>query len=494
MKYFKKVCAIAMAFTMATAAITVPVQAATLYTSNALYRGKSGMDTTQIKYLQYNLRGMDCYYGDIDGSFGPATAEAVKKYQRKYGLDVDGSAGPQTLNSIVSEVKAVQNKLRELGYYNDEADGVFGPGTTEAVKSFQRDYGLSADGYVGPNTIEKLNSASSSQGAVQGANNAVSAAKAISDGPYKIESALDNNAVIDIAGGRNGNMENVQLWKWDDVDQQRFRVKYEGNGYYSIVAVHSNKSLDGEDRGAYSNVYQYEQNNTDMQRWVLEPAGGNYYYIKNKRTGLYLDACDGKSDNGTNVWFYEGNGTDAQKWKFVEVSGSSGKNNSSSNIDSKIQEFVRIAEETAESKEPDSQKREKCQKLFGAKPTEPWCVMFVVWAANKAGIPLEKGSSAQYDVSIKYTASSSACYNWCVANGRFSTTPEVGSLIFIKNYDPDRYSLPAGHIGIVVGISGNKLITVEGNTGAKESINGKVQRKDTRKISDSSILGYGRLY
>lgn len=492
MKYFKKVCAIAMAFTMATATICVPVQAATLYTSNALYRGKSGMDTTQIKYLQYNLRGMDCYYGDIDGSFGPATAEAVKKYQRKYGLDVDGSAGPQTLNSIVSEVKTVQNKLRELGYYNDEADGVFGPGTTEAVKSFQRDYGLSADGYVGPNTIEKLNSASSSQGAVQGANNAVSAAKAITDGTYKIESALDNNAVIDIAGGRNGNMENVQLWKWDDVDQQRFRVKYEGNGYYSIVAVHSNKSLDGEDRGAYSNVYQYEQNNTDMQRWVLEPAGGNYYYIKNKRTGLYLDACDGKSDNGTNVWFYEGNGTDAQKWKFVEVSGSSGKNNSSSNIDSKIQEFVRIAEREAGVK-ADSNRNVKYNQWFGM-PGQPWCVMFVVWTANQAGIPLEKGSSAQYDVSIKYTASSSACYNWCVANGRFSTTPEVGSLIFIKNQGSDRNTYPAEHTGIVVGISGNKLITVEGNTGYDSYRYGKVQRKETRKISDSNILGYGRLY
>lgn len=55
-------------------------------------------------------------------------------------------------------VRAVQRRLKELGYYKGSADGDFGPATEKAVKEFQQANGLSADGKVGQKTLEKLNS------------------------------------------------------------------------------------------------------------------------------------------------------------------------------------------------------------------------------------------------------------------------------------------------------------------------------------------------
>ena len=56
------------------------------------------------------------------------------------------------------DVKYAQEQLLKKGYDvgRSGADGIFGNGTLEAVKSFQRDNGLNADGVVGPRTWEKL--------------------------------------------------------------------------------------------------------------------------------------------------------------------------------------------------------------------------------------------------------------------------------------------------------------------------------------------------
>lgn len=54
------------------------------------------------------------------------------------------------------DVKAVQKKLRQWGYYEGEVDGIFGSGTKKAVIKFQQKNGLTADGIVGEKTAEAL--------------------------------------------------------------------------------------------------------------------------------------------------------------------------------------------------------------------------------------------------------------------------------------------------------------------------------------------------
>lgn len=55
-----------------------------------------------------------------------------------------------------NENKAVQQKLKELGFYKGSVDGVYGSGTKNAVIAFQKSRGLTADGIVGARTAKAL--------------------------------------------------------------------------------------------------------------------------------------------------------------------------------------------------------------------------------------------------------------------------------------------------------------------------------------------------
>lgn len=81
----------------------------------------------------------------------------------------DGAADAATLKqgSTGDKVREMQQKLKSWGYYDGAVDGIFGSGTREAVKYFQRVNGLSADGVVGAATAAALGmtlSSSSSSG------------------------------------------------------------------------------------------------------------------------------------------------------------------------------------------------------------------------------------------------------------------------------------------------------------------------------------------
>ena len=54
-------------------------------------------------------------------------------------------------------VRAVQERLTDLGYEPGGIDGIFGRNTTKAVKDFQRKFGfLKVDGVVGMQTWDVL--------------------------------------------------------------------------------------------------------------------------------------------------------------------------------------------------------------------------------------------------------------------------------------------------------------------------------------------------
>ena len=149
-----------------------------------LRMGSTGSDVSD---LQKRLKELGYYTGSIDGMFSTGTQSAVISFQSANALTADGIAGRATQDKLYSttavaksisasgtttsysllkngsygtEVRKLQVRLAELGYYSGGADGVYGTSTESAVKAFQRNNNLTADGQAGSATQTRLYSAS----------------------------------------------------------------------------------------------------------------------------------------------------------------------------------------------------------------------------------------------------------------------------------------------------------------------------------------------
>ena len=71
------------------------------------------------------------------------------------------------MGSTGSEVRQIQTKLKNWGYYNYTVDGIYGTRTKNADISFQKKNGLSVDGIAGPKTLAAMGISSSSSSSGQ---------------------------------------------------------------------------------------------------------------------------------------------------------------------------------------------------------------------------------------------------------------------------------------------------------------------------------------
>ncbi len=148
-----------------------------------------GSKGSQVVALQNALKELGYYTLSCDGDFGERTRTAVKAFQKNNGIletgiadsalqtllfegnprDVDGNRkGVNTLpdvdgvtlrlNSTGDAVTVLQMRLKALGFYTGDYTSTFDRATEQAVRNFQKVYGLTSDGVVGPKTQIKLNS------------------------------------------------------------------------------------------------------------------------------------------------------------------------------------------------------------------------------------------------------------------------------------------------------------------------------------------------
>ena len=121
--------------------------------------------------LELNTRLRQLNYTTVRASdqYAAATEAAVSAVQEAYGLKVTGIADEETLNIIYGEcyrplsygatgedVKLLQEKLVELGYYTGNITGSYLEGTTAAVQIFQGENSMEITGTADAKTQEKL--------------------------------------------------------------------------------------------------------------------------------------------------------------------------------------------------------------------------------------------------------------------------------------------------------------------------------------------------
>lgn len=160
-----------------------PQESRALFTSY-LTKGSGGAEVTLLQTL---LSKKGYFSGTPNGTFGPLTEAAVKRFQSAQGLSALGAVGPQTrdalnklssgtsvtpsvsssssfrfihplsLGSQGSDVVELQRHLTILGDYSGSISGYFGVATRAAVKLFQSKHNLEQLGSVGPGTRAALN-------------------------------------------------------------------------------------------------------------------------------------------------------------------------------------------------------------------------------------------------------------------------------------------------------------------------------------------------
>ncbi len=120
-----------------------------------------GARGSQVSTLQESL-AVAGFRSGVNGIFDEATQNAVKRFQQAKGLTVDGVVGSQTRAALPAiggaeplsalgntssgfDIKALQKRLQERGFYRGSVDGLWGPKTQAAVEAAQRAYSVSVD-------------------------------------------------------------------------------------------------------------------------------------------------------------------------------------------------------------------------------------------------------------------------------------------------------------------------------------------------------------
>ena len=147
-----------------------------------------------VATVQTRLKELGYYTGEISGVYDKTTRSAVKSFQKKNGLKNDGICGAETQKLLLEgnplsakatptpkptktptpaptfnvpdstvrrgskgdDARAVQQRLKDLGYYKGKVDGNFGSGSEDALEAFQKNNGLEADGVAGQGTYTVL--------------------------------------------------------------------------------------------------------------------------------------------------------------------------------------------------------------------------------------------------------------------------------------------------------------------------------------------------
>jgi peptidoglycan hydrolase-like protein with peptidoglycan-binding domain len=152
---------------------------ALLRTSQNPTPGGVSLSTEQVRELQERLRYLGYFNANPTGNVGPLTIDALRRFQQDYRLFVDGVADTEILQAVRrawedrnasnqpgrnyisvgdtgENVRALQERLGQLGYFRAYPDGYFSEYTRSSVIAFQQYYRLNPTGVVDSQTWQVL--------------------------------------------------------------------------------------------------------------------------------------------------------------------------------------------------------------------------------------------------------------------------------------------------------------------------------------------------
>ena len=135
------------------------------------------------------------------------------------------------------------------------------------------------------------------------------------DGTYSIRAWKDKTFAINVASSSKADGANVNLLKYTNSIEKKFKAVYSGSGYYRFVNGYSGMVLtvDGNTKTNGANVIQSEWKGDSGQRWkIIKHSDGSVTLQNALGTVLHLNG--NKTQNGTNVVARSAATTKAQWW------------------------------------------------------------------------------------------------------------------------------------------------------------------------------------
>lgn len=156
-----------------------PTWDALLRTSQNPTPGGVNLSSEEVRELQERLRDLGYLNANPTGYAGPLTIDALRRFQQDYRLNADGIADSQILEAVRrawedrnannqpgrnyisigdkgDNVRALQERLAQLGYFNAYPDGYFSEYTKSSVIAFQQNNQLNPTGVVDSQTWQVL--------------------------------------------------------------------------------------------------------------------------------------------------------------------------------------------------------------------------------------------------------------------------------------------------------------------------------------------------
>lgn len=135
-------------------------------------RGLSGEDISIIQQRLYELSYLMDEV-DVSGYFGEKTENAIRAMQKSNKITTSGRIDLKTFTVLFSDnvvpytinkdaepyvIRKYQLRLNELGYYNDEINGVFNENFRQAIREYQYNNSQIVDGLINPSTKFSMDS------------------------------------------------------------------------------------------------------------------------------------------------------------------------------------------------------------------------------------------------------------------------------------------------------------------------------------------------
>ena len=140
-----------------------------------------------------------------------------------------------------------------------------------------------------------------------------------------------------------------------------------------------------------------------------------------------------------------------------------------------VNELIAIAKNEIGVKEypPGSNQVKYKNWMYGRHASEPWCASFVAWCFKGSGL-------------VPKTASCLNMLEWFERRGQIVKDPKPGDIVFFHYSTNARRT---NHVGIVVGVDGKIIKTIEGNTSVSSNDNGGCVMSRSR---NKNIVAYAR--